>query len=404
MWQESHRQGARLLAVVSLGGLLLGVSPSALVAPPPWPPTTTHRALIRERDTFVIALLREGLDRATAHRVIRELREFVDFTQVRPGDTIETVQDRHGTVLAVAYQGTPWERYEVWRRGERWAARQISIPAEVRVEALSGTIRSSLFHSMEALGESPQLVLKFVEIFAWDFDFAADSWPDDGFRLLVEKRHADGKFVEYGKILVAEYEHEGSRLTGIAFTTRDGRTGYYDPRGRSMRKSFLRSPLQFTRITSGYSFGRRHPVLGGVRPHLAIDYAAPTGTPVRTVADGVVRFAGWKRGGYGISVMVKHRSGYETMYNHLSRLRKGIRRGRRVEQGQIIGYVGSTGLSTGPHLDYRVKKHGRFVNPLAEEFVPGDPVPSRERAAFIRVRDAVLKRLEREAPFLPSDG
>jgi murein DD-endopeptidase MepM/ murein hydrolase activator NlpD len=339
----------------------------------------------------------------------------VDFTRVRPGDTIEVTRDAHGTVLGVTYRATPWDRYEVWRRarphaertaprvqGEQWVVRKVSIPAEVRVEPLRGAIRTSLFDSIDQLGEEPQLVLKFVEIFSWDFDFAADSWPGDRFRLLVEKRYADGKFAEYGRILIAQYQHEARRLTGIAFTTKAGRAGFYDPEGRSMRKSFLRSPLEFTRITSGYSLGRRHPILGGVQPHLAVDYAAPPGTPVRTVADGVVTFAGWN-GGYGISAQVRHRAGYETMYNHLSRIGSGIRLGVGVAQGQVIGYVGSTGLSTGPHLDYRVMKRGSFVNPLGEKFLPGEPVPTEARAAFLSARDALLNRLDQEAPF-PASG
>lgn len=396
--------------MAGVAGVLVSVSPSRL-AEPPAPVITTNRAPIGKGGTFLVALLRQGLEIPAASRIVAGLAKRVDFTRVRPSDTIEVTKDDQGTVLGVTYRVTPWDRYEVWRRagphtqragprvqGEQWVVRKVSIPVDLRVESLSGTIRTSLFDSLDQVGAAPQLVLKFVEIFSWDFDFAADSWPGDRFRLLVEKRYADGKFAEYGRILIAQYEHEGRRLTGIAFTPTAGRAGFYDPEGRSMRKSFLRSPLEFTRITSGYSFARHHPILGGVRPHLAVDYAAPPGTPVRTVADGVVTFSGWN-GGYGISVRVRHRAGYETMYNHLSRVGSGIRPGAGVAQGQVIGYVGSTGLSTGPHLDYRVMKHGSFVNPLGEKFLPGEPVPAEERAAFLRVRDALLKRLDQEAPF-----
>src|SRR5439155_578691 len=154
---------------------------------------------------------------------------------------------------------------------------------------------------------------------------------------------------------------------------RPGRDAFYDLDGRSLKKSFLKSPLEFTRITSGFTYARPHPILGGVRPHLAIDYAAPVGTPVRAVADGVVTAAGWD-GGNGVSVTIRHRSGYATMYNHLSKIDAGVRRGVRVRQRQVIGYVGATGLATGPHLDYRVSKHGQFVNPLSERFIPGEPI------------------------------
>jgi murein DD-endopeptidase MepM/ murein hydrolase activator NlpD len=174
-----------------------------------------------------------------------------------------------------------------------------------------------------------------------------------------------------------------------------GKTGYFDADGRSVRKMFLRAPLDFTRITSSYSHARPHPILGGLRPHLAVDYGAPLGTPVHAVADGVVETTGWK-GGYGFSVTLRHARGYKTMYNHLSRV--DVRPGQRVRQREVIGRVGSTGLSTGPHLDYRVIRHGRFVNPLAQKFVPGSPVPSARRAAFQRHLESLLQRLNRAAP------
>jgi len=177
---------------------------------------------------------------------------------------------------------------------------------------------------------------------------------------------------------------------------RDGKLHYFDAAGRSVRKMFLRAPLDFTRITSRYSQARRHPILGGVRPHLAVDYAAPPGTPVRAVADGVVEAAG-RDGGNGLTITLRHARSYKTMYNHLSKV--AVRRGQHVRQRQVIGRVGSTGLSTGPHLDYRVMRRGRFVDPLAERFIPGAPVPGSRLAAFRQHRDALLKRLEREAPF-----
>jgi murein DD-endopeptidase MepM/ murein hydrolase activator NlpD len=173
---------------------------------------------------------------------------------------------------------------------------------------------------------------------------------------------------------------------------------YYDLDGRSLKKSFLKSPLEFTRITSGFTYARPHPILGGVRPHLAVDYAAPVGTPVRAVADGTIVDAGWN-GGNGIQVHLRHASGYETLYNHLSRLGPGIRPGARVSQRQVIGYVGSTGLSTGPHLDYRVAKNGRFVNPLDEKFIPGQPLDGAEHGRFLREARALVRRLEESAPF-----
>src|SRR5256884_8267074 len=216
---------------------------------------------------------------------------------------------------------------------------------------------------IDEMGETTKLVVAMVEICESDFDFTADTRVGDRLRLLVEKRYAGEGFVNYGRILVAQYVSAGRVLSGVGWVPeRPGRDAYYDPDGRSLKKSFLKSPLEFTRITSGFTYARPHPILGGVRPHLAVDYAAPIGTPVRAVADGTILGAGWN-GGNGIQVHLRHRSGYETEYNHLARLAAGVRAGARVSQRQVIGYVGSTGLSTGPHLDYRVAKDGRFVNP-----------------------------------------
>ena len=265
------------------------------------------------------------------------------------------------------------------------------------MEPVRGEVLTSLFQAVEDVRESPQLVLRLVEIFSSDFDFTADTRPGDRFRLLVEKRYAGDRFVEYGRILVAQYL--GLRtLTGVGFDRGRGRFGHYDPAGRSLRKSFLKSPLEFTRITSGFTYARPHPILGGVRPHLAIDYAAPTGTPVRAVADAIVASAGWDAGN-GLSVLLHHRSGYQTMYNHLSRLAAGVRPRARVAQRQVIGYVGMTGLATGPHLDYRVAKNGIWVNPLSEKFIPGDPIAAAERAEFLTHARTLVTRLEREASF-----
>jgi murein DD-endopeptidase MepM/ murein hydrolase activator NlpD len=269
------------------------------------------------------------------------------------------------------------------------------VTPEIRTEVREGEVRTSLWEAVDAGGISAQTMLDLVQIFESSFDFAADTRAGDGFRLLVEARYANGTYVEDGRILAAQYVTEDETLAAVAFEV-DGRVTYYDPDGRSMKKMFLRSPLQFTRISSGFTYRRLHPVLGGVRPHLAIDYAAPTGTPVWAVADGTVLFAG-RKDGNGIQVLLQHRAGYKTYYNHLSRLAKGVRPGAKVSQKRVIGYVGSTGLSTGPHLDYRISRNGTFVNPLNEKFLPGDPIPANHRAAFAAHAGALLGRLEQQA-------
>lgn len=386
-----------------LGGILLNAGylsrhPAVPELPPlevkAYPAPRVQTIDLRRGDTFVKALQREGVPAKVGHDIASALRgEGVNLRKLTPrhGLAIEWTLD--GQPKKLRYEPSPWLGYAVLSTEDGWKVERAETRPDVRVEAVRGEVRSSLFEAVEKTGESAQLVLDLAEIFSSDFDFTADTRLGDRFRLLVEKRYAADTFVDYGRILVAQYISEGRTLTGVGVEGARGHYTFYDPAGLSLRKSFLKSPLQFSRITSGFTYARPHPILGGTRPHLAIDYGAPVGTPVWAVADGSVTVAGWK-GGNGISVTLRHRSGYSTMYNHLSRLGTGVRPGSRVSQKQIIGYVGSTGLSTGPHLDYRIAKDGRFVNPLSEKFIPGEPIPAAERAAFTaRARD-LLRRLE----------
>lgn len=393
-------------ALIVLGWATAPIDPGpplAMRAPEDVTPAVAaaEETLLRPRETLEAALVRSGFARTEAGEVIGLLRGTVDMRRLRPGERLSVSRGPDDVPVAAIYWRSPVERYELTRGEAGWALRAVRVPVDTRIVAVAGRLTDSLFASMERIGEGPALTAAVVGLFEWDFDFAADSLPGDHFRLLVEKRYAEGDFLGYGEILVAQYRSSGrGRLTGVGFADGDGRTAYYDASGRSVRKMFLRAPLDFTRITSGFSHARLHPVLGGTRPHLAIDYGAPTGTPVRAVGDGTVLMAGWQ-GGNGISVTVRHARGYETMYNHLSAAL--VRAGERVRQRQVIGRVGATGLATGPHLDYRVKKDGRWVNPLGEKFIPGEPVSARRRGAFDRHLQTLLEHLEREAP-LAADG
>jgi murein DD-endopeptidase MepM/ murein hydrolase activator NlpD len=376
---------------------LAELPPGADPDPPEPPPIRVETVELERGDTLVRALGRGGLDPQAADEIARLLKKSgANLKRLRPGDTL-TVTWAGEHPVSITWEASAWLAFAADAAGSGWDVRRIEVTPEIRVEPVRGEVLTSLFQAVEDVRESPQLVLRLVEIFSSDFDFTADTRSGDRFRLLVEKRYAGDRFVEYGRILVAQYL--GIRtLTGVGFDRGRGRFGHYDPAGRSLRKSFLKSPLEFTRITSGFTYARPHPILGGVRPHLAIDYAAPTGTPVRAVADAIVVSAGWDAGN-GLSVLLHHRSGYQTMYNHLSRLAAGVRPRARVAQRQVIGYVGMTGLATGPHLDYRVAKNGIWVNPLSEKFIPGDPIAAAERAEFLTHARALVTRLEREASF-----
>jgi murein DD-endopeptidase MepM/ murein hydrolase activator NlpD len=376
-------------------------TPVAVDGPPELASEPPRRTTIelRRGDTLVRALARDGLAIRVISDVAAALRAAgADLKRLKPSDTLEVTWSLEGEPVRIAYDASPWLGFAaIARDGGGWRVERSETRPDVRLEVVAAEVTRSLWDAVEAAGERPALVPALVEIFDSDFDFTADTRPGDRFRLLVEKRFAGETFVDYGRILGAQYLSDGRLLTGVAFQASGSREpAYFDLSGHSLKKTFLKSPLEFSRITSGFTYARPHPILGGVRPHLAVDYAAPAGTPVRAVADGVVLSAGWA-GGNGISVRLRHRNGYETMYNHLSRT--AVRSGARVRQRQVIGYVGSTGLSTGPHLDYRVARNGVFVNPLRESFIPGEPVNSADRARLKEQLRTVVRRLESDAPF-----
>jgi murein DD-endopeptidase MepM/ murein hydrolase activator NlpD len=371
-------------------------APAPAAAPEAAPPV---EITLKRGETLETALRRGGLERAEAAAIVAGLRGQVNLRRLAPGERLSVKPAAPDGAPEITWTRSPAECYEIRSTDGRWTVAAVRPDVETRVAAIAGEVRDSLFASVERLGETAGLTARLVSLFEWDFDFAADSLPGDRFRFLVEKRYVGDELLGYGDILVAQYASAGRPvLTSVAFEEAGGRADYFDASGRSVKKMFLRAPLDFTRVTSGFSHARHHPILGGLRPHLAVDYGAPVGTPVRAVADGVVTMAGWD-GGYGLSISLRHARGYETMYNHLSRL--DVKRGERVRQRQIIGRVGTTGLSTGPHLDYRVRKAGVFVNPLGEKFIPGAPVPAHRRGAFTVHVKALLERLDAQAPFPP---
>jgi murein DD-endopeptidase MepM/ murein hydrolase activator NlpD len=257
----------------------------------------------------------------------------------------------------------------------------------------------SLFQAMDEAGEGPDLSLELADIFGGEIDFHTELQPGDSFGLTFEKVYREGEAFGYGGVLGAEFSNDGRVLQAIRFTVAGGKPAYYDAQGRSLRRFFLKSPLKFeAAVSSRFSGARMHPVLRIVRPHLGVDYRAYAGAPVVAVANGTVVSAGWN-GEAGLLVHLRHASGYETLYMHLSAIAKGIRPGAHVGQGDPIGKVGMTGLATGPHLDYRVRLNGKYLNPLIvhRSLPPGDPIPASELAAFQAERDRVLSMLAKPA-------
>ena len=328
---------AAVLLALGVAGLAVPTRESAPPAPPALaeaPPVALAPATpepvevtLKRGETLETALRRGGVERAEAAAIVAGLRGSVNMRRLAPGERLTVKPGPPDASPEITWTRSPAERYEIRSSEGRWTVEAVRPEVDTRVVAVAGEVRDSLFASMERLGETANLTARLVSLFEWDFDFAADSLPGDRFRFLVEKRYVGDELLGYGDILVAQYMTAGRpMLTSVAFQEAGSRADYYDASGRSVRKMFLRAPLDFTRITSGFSHARHHPILGGLRPHLAVDYGAPVGTPVRAVADGVVTQAGWD-GGFGLSISVRHARGYETMYNHLSRL--DVKRGDR---------------------------------------------------------------------------
>ncbi len=354
----------------------------------------THEVVIKKGDSLYTLLKPLGVDPALFPSIIKSSKPIYNLKNLIPGRTIRvTLKDK--SLERIEYPIDDLTLMILEREGEgSFVAFKEELPIQKRLVLVKGEIRQSLYEDMTKLGIDPEIVMGLADIFAWEIDFSTDIRRGDTFRVLFEEGLVDGKVVKTGPIVAATIVNQGKRYTAFAFEA-GGKRGYYDIEGRSLRKRFLKSPLHYRRITSYFTRRRYHPILKTYRPHHGVDYAAPAGTPVVATGDGRVVYAGWK-GGYGKFVLIKHNGTYSTAYGHMSRIAKGIRRGRYVRQGQVIGYVGSTGLSTGPHLHYEFRVRGRPVNPLTYRFPPARPVPSRYRKDFEERKKALLALLMRE--------
>jgi murein DD-endopeptidase MepM/ murein hydrolase activator NlpD len=349
---------------------------------------------IQRGSTLAQALRGQGVPAQMIDQIARGMRPVFDFRYARSGDSFALVRNGGGKLLSFEFQQG---RRDIYRlrpgQGEALLATHREVPLERRVIHLSGKVHGSLFETMVALGEGPDLVHDFADIFAWDIDFSRQTRPGDRFRAIFEKFYDRDGFVRYGKVLAAQYSTGTDTFVAVYFEDDDGYGDYYRPDGSSVRRTFLRAPVRYTRISSRYSKSRYHPILKVRRPHEGVDYAAPVGTPVWAVADGVVTFRGWS-GGFGRLVKIRHPNGYTSYYGHLARYAAGIEKGSRVRQRQVVGHVGMTGLTTGPHLDYRLKANGRFVDPLRVRLPRGKPVYAKNRERFVSERDSLLRELE----------
>ena len=332
-------------------------------------------------------------------QLVSAIASAMDVRRLRAGQPYSLDRLLDGRVRRFEYEIDNDRRLVVVRAAdERFLAAIDRIPKQATVVAVEGEINretNSLVASLDKAGERIELALAMADVFSGEIDFNSDLQPGDRFRVLVERFTRDGRLSGYGPILAAEFVNVGRSMKAVRFTPDGGSPGYYDADGRSLKRFFLKSPLKFEpRITSRFSSSRKHPILGYARAHNGVDYHAPTGAPVGSVAPGVVTMAGWTAGG-GRTVKVRHSNGYETEYLHLSSI--AVRSGARVAQGDLIGRVGQTGLATGPHLHYGMKKAGRYVNPVIEHrnMPPGEPVPASYISVFASERDRYFTLLYR---------
>ncbi len=335
-----------------------------------------------ERGDTVSKVLENSGGQGT-HQYISAARQVFSMRSFREGQPYVVVTDTEsGKVKRFEYEIDSHHRLVV-EGTDAPAARLEPIEYVVLLDSVAGTINDNLFQAVADMGESPQMALKLADLFGAEVNFIRDLQQGDSFAVLVEKRYREGEYKGYGRILAAHFTNKGK--TYEAYMFRDGkRAEYYNRKGESLRKTLLQAPLAFTRITSRFTNSRLHPILNYRRAHHGVDYAAPTGTPVKAVGDGVVTQRAWA-GGYGNQIIVKHTAGLESMYAHLSGYARGLAKGQRVRQGQVIGFVGSTGLATGPHLDFRLRQNGKFIDPAKAINPRGEPVSKKAMAEFEKI-------------------
>jgi len=361
---------------------------------------STFEVIVGNNDTLdhIFRKLQLSLGDLATLRALPDLRRQLDRLHV--GEALK-FSVRGEELVALERHLSPSETLKVVRAPDGFSSDVIENPLEKDVRTASGTIRSSLFQAAGAAGIEEQTAMEIAEIFAWDIDFVLDIQQGDSFRVAFEGISQDGDYVGDGDILAVEFVNSGNTYRAVRFTSPDGSAAYYTPKGQSLRKAFIRAPVSFTRISSRFNPSRRHPVLNRLRAHKGVDYAAPVGTPVHAAGDGKVRFVG-RKGGYGNVVEIDHAGGVTTVYGHLSKFARGLSRGDRVRQSEVVAYVGMTGLATGPHLHYEYLLRGVHKDPQKVPLPKAEPVPTALMADFKRSTATLLATLAQPAVGAPA--
>lgn len=381
------------VAPASLATLPLSLPPavaSPLLEAPPAPDWRTVD--IQRGQTMGDVFASLGIDSQTLHRVMAGSPRAAAFARIRPGDRFEFLIPQPGELAGIRFDSGEDSRIELAVTPQGVSEQVTPRAVERRVRVAAGTVTHSLFGAGEAAGLSDAMVMQLANVFAYDIDFAQDLREGDSFSLVYEEVYRDGERLRDGNVLAASFVNGGHRHVALRYVV-DGQGQYFDASGRPTRKAFLRTPVEFTRISSRFSSARKHPILGRVRAHQGVDYAAPRGTPIKAAGNAKIAFRGWKSG-YGNTVVLQHNNQYTTLYGHLSRFADNLRVGSRVGQGQTIGFVGMTGLATAPHLHYEFRVNGVHRDPLSIVLPKADPLVGAQLADFRRLLEPMLAQLD----------
>jgi murein DD-endopeptidase MepM/ murein hydrolase activator NlpD len=390
---EPPAETPEILAEIATNDTAARLLPSdaAPAEPPLDPASTVLNLLVRPGDTLELLFRRNGLSLADLAAIVSLPAATRALKVLKPGDRL-AIAHRDGQVVSLQRELDEVKVLSIARGSSGFAAKTIERQVDVRTTGAHGVIQSSLFEAGTAAGIADRLVMDMAGIFEWDIDFIQDVREGDQFSVIYEELWRDGVKVRDGGIVAAEFVNQGKTYRAARFRDSDGHADYYTPAGRSLRKAFIRAPLNFTRISSNFNPTRRHPILNTLRAHQGVDYAAPTGTPVRAAGDGKVLFRG-VQGGYGNVLILQHGGNITTLYGHLSRF-ANARVGSRVRQGDIIGYVGMTGLATGPHLHYEYRVNGVHRNPRTVELPPAEPIPPEHQHEFRMATEPLWRQLD----------
>ncbi len=352
-----------------------------------------EKVKVRSGDTLSDIFKRQSLSATTLHMILNTTEHGKQLIRIRPGQVVYFGRT-NGELKELKYVRNRLETVVYTMSGNNYSSIKVIREPEIRHTYARATIDNSLFLAASAAGLPDSMTMKLAGIFGWDIDFVMDIRAGDSFNLLYEEKYLDGERIGFGNILAATFRNRGKVVKAIYYTDSKGNSDYYTPNGKSMRKSFIRTPVDFTRISSAFNPNRLHPIFKTKRPHRAVDYAAPTGTPIKAAGDGVVKFSGRQKG-YGNVVFINHPNNITTVYAHQSRIARGLRKGQRVKQGQTIGYVGQTGWATGPHLHYEFRVNGQHRNPLTIKLPDAKPLPTSEIDGFRQVTRVILAELDR---------